>query len=115
MIKRILFSAFFSILTNFSFSQLLSGELLDSGRKMLSPYSFEIKDKYNGYQLFELAVNPEGKVSGVRDIHEKGVIVSTPAKMLASSELYELKFESASHFPKFHHVKVKVNFVKSTN
>lgn len=114
MIKRVLFLSFFSILTSFSFSQLLSGELLDSGRKMLSTYNFEIKDKYNGYQLFELAVNPEGKVISVKDINEKGVIISTPAKMLASGELYNLKFEAASHYPKFHHVKVKVKFVKST-
>lgn len=102
------------MLTDFSFSQLISGELLDSGRKMISTYNFEIKDKYNGYQLFELAVNPEGKVISVKDIQEKGTIISTPAKILAINELYNLKFESASHFPKFHHVKVKVKFIKST-
>jgi hypothetical protein len=115
MIKQVLFLSFFSFTTSFSFSQLISGDLIDSGRKMTSKFNFEIAGTYTGYQLFELSVNPEGKVTSVKESYEKGALISSPAKILASNQLLDLKFEAASHYPKFHHVKVKVKFVKSMN
>lgn len=110
--RKIFFSVLFVGTTFVSKAQLLSGDLLDAGRKMVSSYNFEINDRYKGVQFFELAVNPEGKVTGVRHLDEKGILISTPARILASSKLSDLEFEKGTHFPKLHHVKVKVNFVK---
>lgn len=110
--RKILFSVLFAGTSFISSAQLLSGDLVDAGRKMVSNYSFEIKDRYNGIQFFELAVNPEGKVTGVRHLDEKGILISTPARILASNQLSDLEFEKGTHFPKMHHVKVRVKFVK---
>ncbi|MBI2257452.1 MAG: hypothetical protein HYU67_00960 [Flavobacteriia bacterium] len=95
-------------------AQMISGDLLDSGRKLETNYSFVVKNKYSGIQYFELAVNPLGKVIGIKDLDEKGAIISTPAKVLATNELYNLQFESGTHYPKFQHVKVKIRFEKQT-
>jgi hypothetical protein len=112
MLKNLIASLLFFTISNLTYSQLISGDLMESGRKMETKFNFEIKDKYSGFQSFELAVNPLGKVIGIKNLDERGGIISTPAKVLATNKLYELKFESGAHYPKFHHVKVKVNFVK---
>lgn len=106
---------FFTLLLFFSFqvkAQMLSGTVVDSGRKMTTSYSFKIKGKYKGFKYFELAVNNEGKVTGIVEKTKDNSMVSTPAKLIAIKELDKLQFEKGMHFPKFQHVLVQIEFVK---
>jgi hypothetical protein len=113
IVKKISLFTLFVLISHLSISQMISGDLLDSGRKLETNFNFEIHDKYVGIQHFELAVNPLGKVIGIKHLEEKGTMLSTPAKILATNKLYELQFESGTNYPKFHHVKVKVKFIKN--
>lgn len=107
------FLVLFLVFTSyFSFSQLLSGNVLDSGRKMLTTYDFKIKGKYKGVKYFELSVNLEGKVTGVREEVKADSFVSSPAKLIARKELEKLQFEAGTRYDKFQQVLVKVEFVK---
>lgn len=106
----ILFTLLFA--SQFSHAQLLSGSLMDSQRKMLTPYDFKIKGKYSGVKYFELAVDLEGKVTGVKEEVKDDSFVSTPAKLIAQKELMDLQFEGGTRYPKFQQVLVKVEFVK---
>ena len=110
--KKILFLLAFVLVAQFSKAQLISGELLDEGRKLVTPYTFTIKGKYKGVKYFELAVNREGKVTGVREEVKEDSFVSTPAKMIAEEELRTLEFDAGTRFPKFQQVLVRVEFVK---
>ena len=93
-------------------AQMVSGTLVDSGRKMLTQYGFKIKGKYQGIKYFELAVNNEGIVTSVKEVSREESFVSTPARLQAMKELDKLTFEKGTHFPKFQHVVVKIEFVK---
>jgi len=109
--KSILLLASFVILSKFSFSQLISGTLVDDQRQMTSTFDFKIKGNYKGVKYFELAVNNEGVVTGIKEEMQDDSFVSTPAKIIAQKQLQKLTFQKGTHFPKFHHVLVKVEFV----
>ncbi|MCE3295334.1 MAG: hypothetical protein K0R65_1048 [Crocinitomicaceae bacterium] len=110
--KKILVLFMFLLAGKFSQAQLISGELLDEGRKLVTPYTFTIKGKYKGIKYFELAVNREGKVTGVREEVKEDSFVSSPAKMIAEEELRQLQFEAGTYYPKFQQVLVRVEFVR---
>lgn len=101
-----------SLISGWSFSQLISGTVVESKRKMLSDYDFKIKGKYDGVKYFELAVNNEGKVTGIKEEVKENCLISTPAKLIAQRDLDQLEFEKGTHFPKFQHVLVRVEFIK---
>jgi hypothetical protein len=102
----------FTTVTYFSQAQLLSGTIVESNRKMVSTYTFKIKGKYKGVKYFSIAVNNEGKVTSVKEDVQSDSFVSTPAMLIAIKELQKLLFEKGTHFPKFQHAIVKVEFVK---
>lgn len=106
--------AFLLLSCSCTFSQVIGGELQASGRKLLTPYSFEIKTKVVGVQYFELSVNNEGDVIGIKQVDREGDIISTPNKIKAEKELYKLKFEAGKQYPKYHIVVVKMNFNSSS-
>ena len=105
----------FILLTFVSFearTQIISGDLVQSGRKMISDSDFKVVGRYTGFQYYELSVNREGRVTDVRHLVQKGALISTPARILASGKLNELEFQKGTSYPKFHRVKVRVNFEK---
>lgn len=109
--KSILFFLFFL----FSFqskAQVVSGKLVDDKRKLIGSPTFTIVSNYEGYVVYEIAVDITGKVTGLRFIAEKSTVLSTPANMEAKNLLKTLTFEAAEYFPKFHHALVKVTFTK---
>jgi hypothetical protein len=109
--KKILF-IFYLLSSSFFYSQIVSGTLVNEGREMTSKYDFVIKGKYKGVKYFELAVSSMGEVTGIKEVLNADSFVSSPAKMIALKELYELKFDGATRYPKFQHVLVKVTFKK---
>ncbi len=80
---------------------------------MISTTNFTIESNYNGYVVYEIAVNLEGEVTSSRMIEEKSTVLSTPANMEVKSYLKSIVFEKGNHFPKYHHAIVKVMLVKS--
>jgi hypothetical protein len=110
--KKVVFLLAFFFLYNLGNSQLLTGSLIDEGRKMTSKFDFNIKGKYQGFQVFELTVNALGEVTSVKLIETKDALISTPAKLIAVKELYKLKFDGATYFPKFQHARIRVNYLK---
>lgn len=97
---------------NFAHSQLLSGAIVEDNRNMTSASSFIINSFYEGYVVYEIAVNNTGQVTSERMIVEKSTVKSTPANIEAKNLLKSLTFEPGDGFPKYHHALVKVKFVK---
>ena len=97
------------VLPVFSFGQLMDGDLMDEGRKMISSSDFVLYDANEGVLFYELAVDRTGKVTSARLLLEGSTITATPTRMKARNYLVTLQFE-ATHYPQFHHVCVKVTF-----
>jgi hypothetical protein len=91
-----------------SFGQLISGTLVDEGRKMVSTSDFKLIDNNEGVLFYELAVNRKGIVTSARILSEGTTVVSTPTRIKVRNYLMTLKFEEGTYYPEFHHVKVKV-------
>lgn len=97
-----------------SFSQLLDGDLIDEGRRMISSSDFILYDVNEGVLFYELAVDRKGKVTSARLLSEGSTITSTPTRMKARNYLVTLTFEAGTHYPAFHHVRVRVTFKAPT-
>jgi hypothetical protein len=110
---KFFFTGILCLLINSAHSQLLSGEIIDANRKMTSTSTFTINSFYEGYVVYEIAVNNVGKVTSERFIAEKSTVKSTPANIEAKNLLKSLTFEPGDGFPKFHHAMVKIKFVKA--
>lgn len=110
--KKFLLIIILTFASKFSFSQLVSGTLVDDQRKMTSVFDFKIKGKYLGIKYFELAVNNEGQVTSIKEITKSNSLASTPAAIVGRAELKKLSFEKGTRYPKFHQVLVKVEYVK---
>lgn len=95
-----------------SFSQLMDGNLMDEGRKMISTSTFKIVDNNIGVVYFELAVNRKGVVTSARLINQGTTVVSTPTRMKVRNYLMTMKFEEGTYYPEFHHVRVKMTVEK---
>ena len=92
-------------------AQLLSGNLVDDGRKIVTKTDFKIVSRYQGYVVYDVAVDNEGKVTSSRFISNESTIQSTPANMEAREFLKTLQFAPGTYYPKHHHVMVKVTYV----
>lgn len=100
------------ILLSFSaHSQLMSGNLIDEGRKLITPQNFQLDGNATGEIYFELAVNREGIVTSERLMKEKTSVVSTPTRIRAKELVSQFKFEPGTYYPEFHHVVVKIKVV----
>ncbi len=100
----------FLFFSSLSFGQILSGEIVDEGRKMISETSFIVEGMANGYAVYELAVNRNGKVTSAKLVDSN--LKSTPAKYEIRNYVSRIKFVPGNHYPKFHHAKVKITTVK---
>lgn len=109
---KFVLSFFLLCFASVSHAQLLSGELLDEKRKMTSQQDFTIVSNYEGYVVYEVAVDQKGHVVSERFIPEQSTVKSTPANILAKNYLKDLTFEPGDYYPKHHHVLVKVKFTK---
>lgn len=99
----------FLLLASSSHAQLLSGTLVEEGRKAITNIQFVQEGTANGYIIYELAVDREGNVTGLNLI--ESTINSTPTKVKVRNYLKTVKFEKGTHYPAFHHVRVKITMV----
>lgn len=95
-----------------SFSQLLSGDVINEGRSLLTKTDFKINSTTEGVVVYDITVNREGKVTSTLLKIEQSTINSTPLKMQAVNLLKSFKFEPNTRYPQVQHVLVKITFVK---
>ena len=98
------------MLTSCAYGQILSGDLKDEGRKLVTETNFIVEGRVNGYAKYELAVNREGKVTGAKLLETD--IKSTPSMVDLRNYVVTLKFEKGTYYPQFHHAVVKFTVVK---
>lgn len=94
-----------------SFGQLMDGEIIDEGRKLLTVTSFIVEDIHAGVLYYELAVDRTGKVTSARLLSEGTTVNSTPAKIKAYKYATSLLFQKGTYYPEFDHVRVKITLV----
>ena len=100
----------FCLISSSSFGQLISGSLVDEGRLLLNKSAFIIEGMADGVVKIELAVDRTGKVTSARMVETN--LKSTPAKYEIKNYVKTFTFEKGTHFPKFHHVVVKITMMK---
>lgn len=85
------------------YAQLLQGDLINDNRKIKFEESFVIKpSNYDGKILFKISVNAEGNITSAEVIEERSTIISTPARLKAKKQIFNIKFEPGTYFPKNH-------------
>lgn len=89
-------------------AQLISGDLVKEGRKLVSTHDFKITGSKTGEIYFELAVDRMGNVTSQRLMVEKTSVTSTPTRMRAQEYVSDLKFEPGTIYPHFQNVVVKI-------
>ncbi len=99
----------FLLLASSSNAQLISGTLVEEGRKAITDIQFVQQGTANGFIVYELAVDREGNVTGIELV--ESTINSTPTKVKVRNYLKTVKFEKGTHYPAFHHVRVKITMV----
>ena len=107
MYKLILFFLLFS---STSFGQITGGAILDDGRKLVTEASFVQEGTVNGWAIYDLSVDMEGNVTSSKLVETN--LKRTSAKMQIRNYASTLKFEKGTHYPKFHHVTIKITLVK---
>lgn len=110
MLKAVFFV--FTFLAFNSNGQVISGELKDSGRKMISEEDFVIESHVSGSATYEITVNEKGNVTGMRLLSTD--VKSTPARYYLENHIKKLKFEQHVLYPKFHRCVVKFTLVKGS-
>lgn len=98
------------LISNFTFGQLISGSLVDEGRKILNKPAYIVEGMANGWIKLELAVDRTGKVTSVRQVETN--LKSTPARFEVKNYVKKFKFQPGTYYPKFHHVIVKITVMK---
>lgn len=95
-------------------SQILTGTLVDSGRKLLTTEEkFSIPSTVDGSVVVELAVSRDGIVTGTKIIGDQSTIKSTPSRMKAENAAKKLTFTAGTRYASFEHVRVKYNYTKA--
>jgi hypothetical protein len=105
---------FIAVLINVNhlFSQVISGDIYQVNRRLLTESTFKIESDMEGEIIYDISVDIFGKVKSAIVVPSLTTIKSTPLKMDAKNFVSTLKFEPGNGYPKFHHGFVKVTFVK---
>jgi hypothetical protein len=102
---------FFCLLAFHAKTQLLSGDLLEKNRKLITASNFTLKDPNKGEVICELSVNRAGEVTSIIVGLASTTAVSIPSKIRVRNYLKSFKFEKGNQYPAFHHVKVKITLI----
>jgi hypothetical protein len=108
--KTLIFGLFISIST-LGFSQL-TGELTEYNRKIEKNIDYKMISSKVGVCVYDISVDPKGKVTSVTLVKDKSTVASTPALMKAKNAILTMKFEGCTYCPKYHHGLVTISFEK---
>lgn len=95
----------------YSSAQLMRGDLVDEGRKLITETDFKMVGSKGGQIVYELAVDRKGNVTSERIIEKETSIVSTPLRYKVRNQLKTFKFEEGTYYPEFHHVTIKITII----
>lgn len=91
-------------------AQLIEGDLVTSGRKIKGEPKYLIEGMKDGWAKYDLSVDINGVVTGVQLVDSD--LKSTPATTLIRNHVKQFTFEPGTHYPKYHHVTVKITMMK---
>ncbi|MDG1147818.1 MAG: hypothetical protein P8N52_05880 [Crocinitomicaceae bacterium] len=100
----------FLFFSSISFGQVLSGDIVDEGRQVISDIPFVVEGMVAGYCIYELSVGRTGEVVSARLVDTN--VKSTPAKYELRNYAFKFKFSPGTYYPKFHHARVKITSIK---
>jgi hypothetical protein len=95
------------------FSQIISGDIYNVGRRLLTEPNFTLKGSKSGEVVFDISVDIYGKVTSAVVEKKMTTINSTPMIMDAKNMVIKYKFEPGNGFPKFHHGLIKIKFIEN--
>lgn len=94
-----------------TYSQVISGSLVLSGRVRTDSTSLTIYDKHAGVVFIDVAVDRTGKVTGSR-IHGEGTTIDSQQSLIKAAVLAkQLTFTPGTRYEKFEHALIKFTFV----
>lgn len=109
---KLLLTGSFVLFSIFSFTQV-SGEIINDGRKIVTPIAYTISGHQSGKFVFKIAVNMDGKVTSCVLQKDESTIVSTPLMMKAKNNILTgLTFEKDYAFPEFHYGYVTIEVIE---
>ena len=100
----------FLISASISNAQLVGGAIVEDGRKISGEPKFIVEGMKNGWAKYDLSVDINGKVTGVKMVESN--LKSTPATTIIRNHVKKFRFEPGTHYPKYHHVVVKITMIK---
>lgn len=89
---------------------MLSGAIVDEGRKLLTETDFTFPGRVTGFVEYEVAVNRKGEVTSLRMMNTN--IKSTPALHQLRPEIMKFKFQPGTYYPQFHHAIIRFHLVR---
>lgn len=110
MLKVVVFSVVM-FCSNFVFSQIISGEIYNVGRRLISETNFTLKGSKIGEVVFDVSVDIYGKITSAVVVKSLTNVTSTPMLMDAKNLVNSYKFEPGNGYPKFHHGLIKISFI----
>jgi hypothetical protein len=101
-----------ALLFSYSAFAQLSGDIKRDGRQLLESPNFVVEGAIDGKLVFDIAVDIEGNITGIKFIASASTITSTPARLKAQQHFADWKFEKGTAFPKHHQGRVVITLVK---
>jgi hypothetical protein len=90
----------------------LSGDIQRDGRRFLEKPNFIVEGAHDGKLVFDIAVDIEGNITGIKFIAGESTVNSTPARLKAQQHFADWKFEKGTAFPKHHQGRITITMVK---
>lgn len=110
--KRSILALAFITVSTISSAQMLSGELKDEGRVLTSQSEYVVEATSDGFIVYELTVDREGKVTAARVEEEKTTLKSTPSRIKTKKHVMSMTFTPGTYYPQFQTVFVKITALK---
>lgn len=93
-------------------AQLVSGDLLDEKRPLITETNFKIADQSEGVVYLQIAVDRNGDVTSAQVVTKGTTVNSTPSRIKAVNFAKQLEFQDGTYYPKFHHALIRIELYK---
>lgn len=108
---KILILTFALITSNILVGQV-QGDIVKDGRNLLTETTFVLEGDADGRIVYDISVDNNGEVTSAKRDLKESTIKSTPIDIQVRKYVSSFKFESGTHYPKFHQGRVIITIVK---